>query len=116
MPLDPKLQERINEIRSRFLEVLNERLLEFGEIRTKLDENACSETEMVNLRFGVHKIIGVSSTLGFDRLGDFATGTMQDIEAFVQSENDVSIRYSLMDSLDALLAEIRSISLNEATS
>ncbi len=109
MRLEDRLSERLGTIRTRFLGILSQRSTEFKEIRLELTAGAGADNALDELRFGVHKILGVASTLGFDTLGHLASVTIQDIDSFGKSGADTILNSSVLRSLDQLLEEMASI-------
>lgn len=109
MRIKQELSERLGTIRTRFLGVLSQRRAEFQEIRLELIADAGADNALDELRFGVHKILGVASTLGFDDLGHLASVTIQDIDIFGKSNATTIKDGNVSHSLDRLIDEMTSL-------
>ncbi|MFQ5439721.1 MAG: Hpt domain-containing protein [Paracoccaceae bacterium] len=103
------LEARIAAIREKFLNTLEVRLAEVEAVRADLSVPQSMANATRDMRFVSHKLRGVASTLGFERLGELAEAAELQAEAVMDSGPDAASLPALSGSLEDLRGEIRAI-------
>ena len=99
------LQPQLARIRHRFLDRLSERCLEIETCAQQLDRTGLAAVPVTLIAQQAHKIAGVASTLGFDRLGELSAKTDAQLPHLANDEDWTTAR----SLIEALLEEIESV-------
>lgn len=106
---DGIVAQRIAEVRTRFLDTMDERIDEIDAARqqlARLGAHPGSHTAVTDvIRFGSHKISGIALTLGFMDLGRLAQTTELTVQRFDAEPGSTSPEM-LFDTIDDLLGEM----------
>jgi chemotaxis protein histidine kinase CheA len=106
MQAEEKFRDRIGGIKKRFISALDTRAQEFEGLLSRIVRNENAAEALEDLRIGVHKIRGVSPTLGLAKLGELATTTEQDINAMLAGNDPQMMAAKFLKSLNLLLDEL----------
>jgi len=109
MSLQDEFQNRIQEVKQRFVSRLGEQALDFRALQKQLRDSRYSGVALGELRIGVHKIRGVAPTFGLAALGDKADAVEQMINAILAKQAGPDTKQRLDTSIDALLLEMGAI-------
>ncbi|MEI4471168.1 Hpt domain-containing protein [Frigidibacter sp. MR17.24] len=102
---------RVAEIRGRFLDVLEGRLVELEAARSDLEEDdgldLAYRARLLDLiRFGAHKTTGIAATVGFPELGRLSQIAELATDGHDPASASTSDRQRLLDAVDDMLGEM----------
>ena len=112
MSLQEEFQNRIQEVRVRFVSRLGKEALSFREFQKQIANCQDADHALGELRAGAHRLHGIAPTFGLDDLGNKAFTVERLVDEVMENPAKKDILKLLEASVNELLLEMGAVFLN----